>query len=424
MRTPSSSPPSSPTAAFLTPTGDPTAAGEVQVAIDIAHAYRGDLHVSVGVADADFADLCEPVVLVEPDNTDAGDDLMGEFDLSGTDCAALLPPAPGRQWYLRVEDTLAEDEGEIRGFTVADGEVPYLAPGLPLPIADADPMATYAVVDGTGDAAGGPGSEPMGTTPGQGPTVEVAIRHPYAGDLHVGAGVVDADGAIVCSVTLHEPDLADDSDDLAGTAGLGDCADHEPLASGERWFLEVIDTAPRDVGHVEEFAVTGSDGGTLTYTGDPVAIPDDDVDGVVLLLDDAGGTTGTAGGSGAAPAAEVPVVEVALTHPYAGDLLVTVRAEAPNGTALCEVVVASPDPRLAEPGLVAEAELDDCAFAYPPSALRQWSVYAADTLARDEGTLDAVTLTGPDGARYVAAGLPQPLPDADRAGVVVPLEPG
>ena len=126
-------------------------------------------------------------------------------DLSDTDCGELMPPSEDQQWYLRAVDTLAEDTGEILAFTVYDGTDPYEAPGLPLPIADADPEGTTVVVDGSGEGADTP-DLPDDDSDVDGPSFDIEITHSYVGDLSIRAGTADNDGGnVLCSVERPRP---------------------------------------------------------------------------------------------------------------------------------------------------------------------------------------------------------------------------
>ncbi len=409
---------------MVDPGGEPMGpTGGVSVGVDIGHSYRGDLEVTVGVTDSSHSDICEPLVLFTPDETDDADNLSGIVDVSDTDCAALVPPGPEQIWYLQVVDTLAEDEGVILGFTVYDGDVPYNAPGLPLPIADADPAGTFALVDGSGEDVAAPGSETVGDpVSGDGPSIDLAITHTYIGDLQIAAGVADAEGTIICSVSLQDTDPTNSEADLSGSADMSGCAEFYPPSPDQQWYLQVIDTAAVDEGTVDQFMLNGPDGQTFDFAGVPVDIPDADPDGVALLLNGSGGSSGTAGGTGQGSTMGLPAVQVSITHPYRGDLAVTAGVLGPDGSPLCEVVVSTPNPEDSEAAVVSDTSLEDCAEFYPPTAEQPWYVFAADTLEVDTGTLDSVTLAGPDGVSYTAADLPAELPDGDPNGVVAIID--
>lgn len=393
----------------------------VAVSLEITHTYRGDLRVVVGVADPDGNDLCEPQVLFTPDAADGAPDLSGYVDLSDTPCAAFVPPTPDQQWYLFVEDTLPADEGTLIEFSVDVAGTPYPALGLPLPIADADPTGTTAVVDGTGQA----------TTPGTGfdtvtdgaPFLSLAIDHSYHGDLSIRAGVADATGTILCAVTVLDPVPGDsNSGTLEGDIDMSDCAGFYPPTPDQQWFVSVIDTAALDEGTIQRFSLTGPDGAVYDFGDLPVTVPDDDVDGIALLLDGTTGSQGTAGGYGQTSDSALPAASINITHPYAGDLVVTGGVVDASGRTLCEVVFHTADPSDDSDNLTGDVSLLDCAEYFPPAPDRQWFLYVADTLSDDVGTLDSLVLTGPNGTIFTSAATPIEIPDADVDGVTLVLD--
>lgn len=392
-------------------------AAAASVSFEITHSYRGDLDVTVGVSDPDGNDLCEPIVIQRPDSNDSGQDLSGQVDISDTDCAALLPPSSDQLWFLRAEDTLARDEGQIVSFTVFDGDTPFPATGLPKPIADADPEGTFAITDGSTDTV----DTGTGTTDdvGDGPFMTVSLTHPYTGDLSIRAGVSQPDGTTVCSVSVLDPDPNDAGDgSFAGDIDLSDCADNFPPDNENLWFLQVIDTAARDSGTVDELSLTGPDGQSLDFGDLPADIPDNDPDGVTLLTDGSGSSSSTVGGAGDAPTASVTI-----DHPYQGDLAVTVGVLDPDDNVLCEEPLATPDQNNGEQGLDVSVPVSDCAREYPPSAERRWYLFAADTLERDTGSVTSATLEGADGQTFAVDTSSAAIPDADPDGLLLFFQP-
>lgn len=275
-----------------------TSGSEGAIEIEIRHSYRGDLDVDLVVVDAAGEPLCQASVF-EPDAGDGEDDLSGILDLAGSGCEALLPPSPDRVWGLIVADTLEADTGQLFTFTVLDGATPYPAPGLPLPIPDADPEGVVAVVDGsTGaepeeDVLGGeeadpdikvPGAETMAPEPPGTLSVEIGITHPYRGDLQVIVGVLDpATEQALCSVTLFQPDPSDDGDDIRGTADVSDCAAAYPPDAGHIWIALAVDNAAIDEGTLDLFRLIGPDGSVFEAVG-PAPIPDNDPGGAGLVI--------------------------------------------------------------------------------------------------------------------------------------------
>ncbi len=383
------------------------------VSFEITHSFRGDLDVTVGVSDPDGNDLCEPIVIHEPDSSDSSQDLSGQVDISDTDCAQLLPPSNDQLWFLRAEDTLPQDEGQIVSFTVFDGDTPFPALGLPKPIADADPDGTFAITNGSTDSV----DTGTGTTDdvGDGPFMTLDLTHTYTGDLSIRAGVGQPDGTTLCSVQVLEPDPNDGGDGgISGDIDLSECADQEGPDADHLWFLQVIDTADLDSGTIDSLTLTAPDGSTFDFDDLPADIPDNDPDGVTLFTD------GTGGGSSTNDigAGDAPVASVSIDHSFQGDLAVTVGVLDADDNVLCEEPLATPDQSNSEEGLEVEAPVSDCADQYPPSTDRQWYLFVADTLAQDTGQVVSATLTGPDGETFTVD-TPADIPDADPDGLLL-----
>ncbi len=299
-----------------------------------------------------------------------------------------------------------------------DDGVPYRAQGLPLPIVDADPTGVEAVVDGT-DVVQDTGPE-FTTNDGSALSVTLALDHSYHGDLSVRVGVADGAGDILCSVSVLDPDPSDaSSGPLEGDVAVEECGGYYPPSSDQRWFLAVADLAAVDEGTVEAFAISGPDGGSYEFARLPIAVPDDDVDGVVLLLDGSTGTQGQVGGLGQSTDVPLPVVALDVAHTYAGDLLITAGVLDPAGEVTCEVTLDTPDASDATQDLSLRASVAECEELYPPSPDRRWFVHVIDTLSVDEGTIEALSLTGPDGVTSVSPDVGVTIPDADPDGVVV-----
>ncbi len=390
--------------------------GVPSVQFEISHTYRGDLDVSVGVADADGEDLCDPISLHTPDQGDGEDNVTGVVDVSDSDCGDLMPPSEDQQWYLRAEDTLPEDTGEILVFTVYDGTDPYEAPGLPRPIADADPEGTTVVVDGSGEDTDNP-DLPDDDSDIEGPSFDIEITHSYVGDLSIRAGAVDNEGgSVVCSVQVLDPEPGNAGDGgLSGTIDMSDCEDSYPPSDDTRWFVEVVDTAAIDEGTVDSLTLNGPDGESIEFTDLPVDIPDDDEHGIVLLTDgDRAQPTSSPGGDAAH-------LDITVDHPYAGDLSVEIGAVDRNDNVLCQEAISTPDVQNNTPGLTIDQDLDDCAANFPPQDGVRFYLFVADTLREDEGRLVEAVITSPDDERYETD--TGAIPDADPEGVTTFFRP-
>jgi subtilisin-like proprotein convertase family protein len=269
-------------------TADPdgnTGGGEgIFLAIDIQHDFRGDLRLQAGVADAAGTELCERITLVEPDSSDSEDDIVGEVDVTDTECGALGAPSEENQWFLFVQDEAELDEGVVNAFkVVVDGE-PFLATGVPALIADNDPTGTLVIVNASGTKVPSPEQETPEESAGDVlAAVELAISHTFVGDLFVRAGVANSAGDVVCSVPILEPDPQEDGDDVSGIVDMSDCADFPPSADN-LWFLEVVDNAAQDTGTIDTFNVLAPDGTVVASAGDvPKDIPDADEVGVAVI---------------------------------------------------------------------------------------------------------------------------------------------
>jgi len=222
---------------------DVAAAGAVAgltVVVDILHPYIGDLRVELIAPDG------QTVVLRDREGGPA-DDLHATYSSSDPDSrlAALHgKPAAGR-WTLHVIDTARRDVGRLNQWRIevrtapSDGVVNRESrPALLIPDAD------FA---GVADTISVPEQGTLGQA-----RVDVEIRHTFIGDLSV--DLVPPSGAVV---PLHQRtggsrnDLVATYDPtttplLAGLAGMSVTGD---------WKLRVRDTAARDIGRLERWAI-------------------------------------------------------------------------------------------------------------------------------------------------------------------------
>jgi subtilisin-like proprotein convertase family protein len=266
--------------------GQTGSAPRAVVDVDITHPSRGELAVAVGVLDENFTQLCTAVSLLAPNPADTNARVKGRVDVSNSECADFLPPSPDQQWVLAVIDDTDGNAGEINSFKVIADGVPFLATGVPQPIADNDPQGTIVLIDGSGARTRDNNQEDIesdtSSTGTASVTASIAITHSNIGDLSVRAGVADASSKVLCSVDILEPDPTDVRTSAAGDVDLSKCASLYPPTADHRWFLEVIDTAAADTGTVDAFTVTGPDG--THESSAPIAIPDNDPTGVALLV--------------------------------------------------------------------------------------------------------------------------------------------
>jgi M6 family metalloprotease-like protein len=211
------------------------------VTVDILHPFIGDLQVN----------------LIAPDGTSvrlrdreggSSDDLHATYDSgrAGSPLAALHgKPAAGR-WTLHVVDTARRDTGRLNQWKIdvqtGEGQQPAIdresRPAVAIPDADPAGVADTITITEQGVLSRA--------------QVEVEIRHPFIGDLTV--ELAAPSGSVV---PLHQR-TGGSRDDLVSTydstttPGLG-VLTGTPL--GGEWTLRVRDTAARDVGRLERWAL-------------------------------------------------------------------------------------------------------------------------------------------------------------------------
>ena len=314
----------------------------------------------------------------------------------------------------------------------------YLVSGTTLPDVAAAFVSANEAVTGGEDAelideafaahglsgGGGTTMDPSGELgePEEGvPSVQFEISHTYRGDLDVVVGVADEDGEDLCDpVQIHTPDQADGEDNLTGTFDLSDtdCGELMPPSEDQRWYLRAVDTLQADTGEILTFTVYD---GTDPYAapGLPLPIADNDPSGTTVVVD------GTGDGPDGADLpdegdGEGPAFQLELTHSYVGDLSIRAgTADDEGGNVLCSVEVLAPNPSDAgDGGLSGSIDMSACADQYPPSEDTRWFLQVIDTAAVDEGTVDALTLVGPDG-EIEFTDLPATIPDDDPGGLVL-----
>ena len=256
--------------------------------------------------------------------------------------------------------------------------------------------------------------------------VALKIVHAFRGDLQVDLGVVDASGELQCTLQLKSPDGVDGADNITGRYDVTDtdCAAHLPPGPDDVWVLRVVDAFDLDVGTLFQFAVLHN-GTRYAAGGLPLAIPDADPQGIVATVGaDLGSDSQPMAEEEGAPAAPATAsgveVDIDIAHTYVGDLLVQVGVLDADGTALCRVDVATPDPEDASDDLVVTADLSACAAHYPPGPGATWALRVVDNASQDVGEVRSFVLRGPDGQRR-AGSTPVTIPDADETGVLVTI---
>jgi hypothetical protein len=111
----------------------------------------------------------------------------------------------------------------------------------------------------------------------------VTVSHPFPGDLGVRLEVYDADDQLLCGADLWEP-TGQDAEEQTILLDPSECAEFYPPGPDQRWFVGVFDLAAEDEGTLDEVAIIGPDGEFYVAFGLPVALPDNDNNGVYVEL--------------------------------------------------------------------------------------------------------------------------------------------
>lgn len=210
----------------------------IEVSVDIAHTYIGDLRVLLSAPDG------TPVVLHERSGASA-DDLVRRYDVHDTPALATLAGKPMQgEWRLTVADHARWDTGRLRRWSLDITGVQTTrveenaTPAVAIPDNDHDGIgsAIDIAADGTADSL----------------TVSVDITHTWIGDLRVRLRAPSGREAV-----LHERggggadnlirDYSSD-DHMALRALLGE-------AVRGQWTLMVSDHAGRDVGKLNRWGL-------------------------------------------------------------------------------------------------------------------------------------------------------------------------
>ena len=116
------------------------------------------------------------------------------------------------------------------------------------------------------------------------PYVTFSVDHPDLTDLTLAVGVLDADGRRLCEIPLAMPDGGATDQRATVSASVETCADFLPPAVDQPWFLRVIDGPGEGTGAVTAFELVLAEAGSVTAEALPAAIPDNDLQGLVLLV--------------------------------------------------------------------------------------------------------------------------------------------
>lgn len=116
------------------------------------------------------------------------------------------------------------------------------------------------------------------------------------------------------------------------------------------------------------------------------------------------------------------VLAVKVQHAYRGDLAVRLDVIDGAGEPRCAADLVTPDPDDDSDNLQGRFQLagTDCEAYLPPGPDQVWLLTVTDTVAEDEGTLFQFSISH-EGQRFLAAGLPAVIPDADQIGVTTAI---
>ena len=116
--------------------------------ISIAHPFRGDLQVVLGVGDQREPVVLLPILDNPQDGQDPGENPSFKIDLSAQ--REYLPPSSEHPWYLKVFDSSREDAGLVLDFYIvlAEDRVYYGDVVTPFAIPDDADTYVYSYIDG------------------------------------------------------------------------------------------------------------------------------------------------------------------------------------------------------------------------------------------------------------------------------------
>lgn len=344
---------------------EPTAVAHV----DIAHTWRGDLTVRIGVGNPMAPDW---VTTVSEREGDSADDLVLDVDVS--DALAFLPPVETAPWFLEVNDAATHDQGTILAFVVSYDGSNYVSDSTPVPVEDN--RTAYAHIGRTPPSA----------------VAHIDIAHTWIGDLVVDLGVGNpAAPDWVQTVSDRHGGGADalvlDVDISAAEAFL-------PPSDTAQWFLRVSDEANEDQGTVQEFVITHED---VDYASEstPVSITDKQTSFAYI-----GKPEPTA------------VASIGITHTWIGDLEVKIGvgdSAAPTWVkTLWNRQGGSADQ------ITLDADVSEAEAYLPPGPGQRWFLEVTDHAARDTGTVETFSITH-ENTNYVSASTPLAVPDEQTA---------
>lgn len=105
--------------------------------LDIKHTYRGDLTVTVGTGDPNSPTWSRIIVM---SNGVALNDMWCQVDLTGL---PNLPPSANDPWWVKIDDVVGGDTGQLDMFRIQLGNVQSNARCLPRFLPDMDSVIVY-----------------------------------------------------------------------------------------------------------------------------------------------------------------------------------------------------------------------------------------------------------------------------------------
>ena len=203
--------------------------------------------------------------------------------------------------------------------------------------------------------------------------VAVSIRHTWIGDLRV--TLIAPDGT---TAVLHDR-VGSSQKDLVRTydaAGTPQLAALNGKSTKGVWMLQVQDTAAQDTGTLDKWSLrlTTSAAPLVVEEASAVKIPDNDPNGIVRQLQIPAGP----------PISDI-TVGVDITHPWVGDLLVSLTPPIGPAILLHNRAGGSADNLIR---VWRAGDLPGLQALQGQAASGTWQLKVADTAARDEGKLN------------------------------------
>ncbi|NQT93635.1 MAG: hypothetical protein HQ559_12820 [Lentisphaerae bacterium] len=335
---------------------EPTAVAHV----DIAHTWRGDLTVKIGVGNPLAPDW---VTTVSAREGGGANDLVRDVDVS--DALAFLPPSESAPWFLEVNDAATDDQGTILAFVVSYGGSEYVSDSTPVPVEDN--QTVYAHIGRATPSA----------------VAHIDIAHTWIGDLVVDLGV--GNPAAPDWIQAVSDRQGGGADFLVVDVDISSAEPFLPPSDTAQWFLRVGDEANGDQGTIREFVIKHEDTDYASFST-PTPIMDKQTSFAYI-----GKPEPTA------------LAHVEITHTWIGDLEVKVGVGDPASPGWVKTVW----DRQGGSGDQVMLDVDvSAADTYlPPGPAQKWFLEVTDHAKRDEGTVQTFSVTHSD-TNYTSSSTP------------------